>query len=336
MNVNYTHCFSVTDKNTNKTFNIDQTRLDTLEKDLLITHAHADHITNTPQKAITNKITKEFIDVVLPKNKINFSEIEQNKTTDLTDRIKVTALNAGHTLGSSMYYFESPNRSLLYTGDFATKNSLLLKGAEPISADTLIIESTFGRENFIFPERQEIYQDFAEMLAKDIQQDKLIVVGAYALGKSQEVIKFINEYLGITPLVTQNISDINKVYQENEIDLGNYKTLNGNIREANIIVVPPNLINRDVIKTMEHQANKKISTYIITGWDFYKGSTCVPISDHADFNDILEFVTEVNPKQVYCTHGFHKDLAYLLRKKLKVNAKSVSDIFKKNILDYVE
>lgn len=323
MNINYTHCFSVSDKYENKTFNLDQTRLDSLDKEVLITHAHADHITNTPQKAITNKITKSFIDVVLPKNKMDFYNITQNKTKDLTDRIKVTSLNAGHVLGSSMYYFESPNKSLLYTGDFATKDSLLLKGAKPITADTLIIESTFGRENFVFPERETIFTEFAEQLANDIQQDKLIVVGAYALGKSQEVIKFINEYLGVTPLVTQNISDINKVCQENDINLGNYKTLNGNIREANIIIVPPNLINRDVIKTMEHQAKKQIKKYIITGWDFYKGSTCVPISNHADFNDILEFVKEVNPKQVYCTHGFHKDLAYLLRKKLKVNAKSV-------------
>ncbi len=336
MNLNYTHCFSVSDKYDNKTFNLDQTKLDSLEKELLVTHAHADHITNTPQKTITNKITKSFIDVVLPKNKLNFSNIDYNKTIDLTDRIKVTSLNAGHVLGSSMYYFESPNKSLLYTGDFATKDSLLLKGAEPVSADTLIIESTFGREHFVFPERKEIYADFAEKLAKDLQQDKLIIVGGYALGKSQEVIKFINEYLGVTPLVTKNISDINKVYQENDVYLGNYKTLNGNIRDANIIVVPPNLMTRDVIKTMKQQTKKEISTYVITGWDFYKGSTCVPISNHADFNDIIEFVEKVNPKKVFCAHGFHKDLAQSLRKKLKVNAKSISEISKKNILDYID
>jgi len=336
MNLNYTHCFSVSDKYENKIFNIDQTKLDSLEKQVLITHGHTDHITNTPQQALTNKINKEIIDIVLPKNKIDFKIIKQNKTTDLTDRIKVTSKNAGHVLGSSMYYFESPSKSLLYTGDFATKDSLLLDGAQPIEADTLVIESTFGRENFVFPERKEVYDDFAEKLANDLQQNKLIIVGAYALGKSQEIIKFINKYLGVTPFVTQNIADINRVYEHNEQHLGQYDILNGNIKEANIIIVPPNLIKKDVIKTLSHQTHKRIATYIVTGWDFYKGTSCVPISDHADFNDILDFVKKVNPKVVYCDHGFHKDLAYLLRKKLKVNAKSVSEFSKKNILDFIE
>ena len=336
MNINYTHCFSVCDKQENKTFNIDQTKIDSLEKDFLITHAHSDHISNTPQRAFTNKITKSFVDVVLPKNKINFSIIKQNQEINLTDRIKVTPLNAGHVLGSSMYFFESPTSSLLYTGDFATKDSLLLEGAKPISADTLVIESTFGREHFVFPERMEIYSDFAEDLSKDLQQNKLIVIGAYALGKSQEIIRFVNDYLGETPFVTQNISDLNNIYTNNNINIGNYKTLNGNIKETNIIIVPPTLINRDIITTLSHQTRKQVSSYVITGWDFYRGATCVPISDHADFNNILEFVKEVNPKQVYCTHGFHEDLAHLLRKKLKINAKSVSEFSKKNILDFIE
>ncbi len=335
MNINYSHCFCVSDKFENKTFNIDPTKIDSLDKKVLVTHAHSDHITNTPQTSLTNKINKSFINILLPKNKINFQEISSHKKTSLTDRITVTPKNAGHVLGSTMYFFESPSSSLLYTGDFATKDSLLLRGAQPIEADTLIIESTFGREQFVFPERKEVYDDFAEKLAKDLQQNRLIIIGAYALGKSQEIIKFLNVYLKVTPFVTQNISDLNNVYQENNVYLGRYKTLNGNIKEANVIVVPPTLIKRDVINTLSHQTNKHISTYIITGWDFYRGTSCVPVSDHADFNDLLDFVKQVKPKKVYCAHGFHKDLAHSLRKKLKINAKSVSEISKKQILDFI-
>jgi Cft2 family RNA processing exonuclease len=335
MNLNYTHCFSVSDKFDDKIYNIDQTRSDSLDKQILITHAHSDHITNTPQKALTTNITKSLIDVVLPNNKLEFNCLNR-KTIDLTDRLKLTCFNAGHVLGSKMFYFESPSKSLLYTGDFSTKNSLLLDGAQPIESDTLVIESTFGRENFVFPNIFETYSDFAEDILNDLKKNKLVIIGAYALGKSQEVIKFINNYIGVTPFVTQNISEINKIYFENNISLGKYKTLNGNLKESEIIVVPPNLLNKNVIKTISHQTKKQISTYIVTGWNFYKGSKCIPISNHADFKDILNFVEQVNPKQVFCMHGFHKDLAHLLRKKLKINAKSVDEFSKKKILDFIE
>ena len=44
-------------------------------------------------------------------------------------------------------------------------------------------------------------------------------VWGYALGKSQELIKFLNDYCQITPVVNPSISLVNKVYEKHGVKL---------------------------------------------------------------------------------------------------------------------
>jgi hypothetical protein len=104
--------------------------------------------------------------------------------------------------------------------------------------------------------------------------------------------------------------------------------------------IPPNLINDNLIYTLEHQTTRKISTYFVTGWKFYKKGKCIPISDHCDFNILIEFVCLVKPKNIITMHGFHNDFAKSLKKYFKnINIKSIDriDVNKQNkdILDYI-
>jgi Cft2 family RNA processing exonuclease len=318
MNIQYSDHIGVLDKeNKDKTFNIDQTKVDSFEKTLLCTHAHSDHIVNSLQNIFTSSPTKDFINIQLPNNKLIFSEIKTNRNVCLTDRLSLVSFNAGHVLGSNMFYFETNESSLLYTGDFQTQNSLLLKGAVPVESDILVIESTFGREEFNFPNKEKIYIKFAEDIARDIINNRLIIIGAYKLGKSQEMIKFVNKYLKETPLVSESIFNNSKIYEKFDLNLGKYELLNGNLNNHNILIIPPNLINNDLIHTLEHQTTKKISTYFVTGWKFYKRGKCIPISDHCDFNDLINFVSLVKPKTIITMHGFYNDFAKSLKKHFK-------------------
>lgn len=337
MKLEYTKHFSISDRyNKDEVFNIDQTRIDSFNKKLLVSHAHSDHIVNTPQLTYATKPTQDFINLQLPNNKLDFIDLNNNKEIYLTNRIKLTPLNAGHILGSNMFYLENENTSLLYSGDLQIRNSLLLKGAKAIPADTLIIESTFGRDNFKFPKREKIYYEFAEDLSKDIINNRLILIGAYKLGKSQEIIKFINTYLKEIPLVNESIYNNCKIYEKYNLNIGKYKLLNGNLDSANILILPPNLITRNLINTLEHQTNRSISTYFITGWSFYKKGKCIPISDHADFYDLLEFVSLVKPKKIITMHGFYRSFSKNLKKYFKnINIKNIDDFSKKNIFDFL-
>lgn len=322
MKLNYSSCFSVIDNN--QKANIDQGKMAAIDDYNLITHGHSDHISISNQKTFTTKETSALINLQTNKN-MDFSYID-GCTIDLTDNIKLSSFNAGHILGSKMFYLESKDKTLLYTGDFRARDSLLFNGAQPRQADILVIETTFGKKEFIFPEREKTYSDFAEILKKDISKNKLILIGAYSLGKSQELIKFVNQYLGETPLVTKKAFDFSKVYEDFEVSLGKYDLLDHNIDSHNILIVPMNLINKDLIRSLEHQQNRKVTSYLATGWKHYRSGKCIPISDHSDYNDLLEFVKEVNPKRVFTMHGFAEDFSKTITKELGIWSRPIQDI----------
>ncbi len=327
MKLSYNKHLSIVNKE--KQITIDQCKKARNNELSLITHGHSDHFLKT-NDLLSSVETKKLIEASFNK------ELAINtffKTTEISDNLFVTPLNAGHILGSNMFFFESNVGSVLYTGDFKTTNSLLLKGAKPKSADTLILESTFGKEKYVFPNRDLVYLDFSEKISKDLKENKLVLIGGYSLGKSQELIKFVNVYLKETPTVTNKIFEYSKVYESFGIDLGKYNLMDLD-NNSKILILPNTLITKELIHTLEKQTKKKVKAYVASGWNHYRIAESIPISDHCDYVDLIDFVANVNPKRVFTMHGFSKELAKSITKELGIFSLPIEDIGKKNILDY--
>ncbi len=323
MKFEYASFFSILKNNLK--INLDQSKMCALNEYSFITHAHSDHACNTSQKTFATRETINLLNGRFKKSKFDFVELEFNKKINLIDDLYVTALNAGHILGAAMFLFEDNKNSLLYTGDFNTKPSLLLKGAKPIIVDTLVIDSTFGRKEFSFKERSLVYNNLAKKIKKDLSENKFVVLGGYTLGKNQEIISFLNNYLNITPLVDKETYKYTQVYNNSGNNLKSV-LLDHNIYSSDVLVMPLSLVNYNLIKSLEHQINKKISSYVLTGWKYSRGSTLVNVSDHCDFESLLNFVNEVNPKKIYTIHGFTKEFAQQIEYKLGLNAKCVTSL----------
>jgi len=63
-------------------------------------------------------------------------------------------------------------------------------------------------------------------------------------------------------------------------------------------------------------------TAVITGWAMDPGAiyrhqchAAFPLSDHADFPDLLRFVELVQPRRVVTLHGFAREFAQTLRER---------------------
>jgi len=338
MQLHYNNFLSITDKN--KKIHIDQSKSHEDEIDSFITHSHSDHLTSTTQNTFASKETISLIKDV--QNKIrngsitNFTEINYNKKIKVNDTITITPLNAGHILGSTMFFIEDEGtgKTILYTGDFNNSDSLFLKGAEPIKADILIMESTFGKPGFSFGNRDEIYTSFSQSIKKDIDNNKFVLIGGYTLGKNQELISLVNKYLNEKPIVDKDTYSYSKVYEKNAIFLGQYELLDHNLSESNILILPMNLISKDLINSLSHQLNRDVSSYIATGWNYNRSSKVYHLSDHCDYPNLLKFVQEVNPREVFTMHGFKDELASSIQKKLNVQARSIDNIQKKGLFDY--
>ncbi len=300
-------------------------------KKALITHAHSDHAKTT--KANTYYMTKETAELIKTQEKgIETKEIKTGQKFQIGE-FYCTLHNSGHILGSTQLQIANSTNTV-FTSDFKLEDSIILKGAEIIPSETLIIETTFGSPEYNFPKREKIYEEMMIWANKAITNNDFIILGGYSTGKAQELTKFCNEFLGEAPVVHQKIFEQNKVYENQGIKLGDYIKLDHNLDQANILICPPHLINDNLIFALKHQIRKKIEIAIATGWVYSTKYKVFPLSDHADFNSLLKYVKESEPKMVYTTHGFEEEFAHAIRKKLGINAKPLSKAEQKTLQEF--
>lgn len=244
----------------------------TFEDPTYISHAHSDHAGSRKKEVLATEITA----ALLGRERVS-------------PPAGVKLLNAGHIPGSSMVLLED-GADVLYTGDFKTEDDVLLKGAEPVEADILVVESTFGLPSFRFPRREEIYHRIERWIREG---GKKALIG-YKVGKAQELVALLNQ-LGIEPMVSPDIEEVNRKM----VELGVKLAWGG---DRDVVVASP--------RYMEALRLSGFDVRVASGW-----AREFPLSGHADFPHLLEFVEAVNPKRVYTVHGFSREFAAFLRKK---------------------
>ncbi len=291
------------------------------EKHALITHAHSDHAKATTSN--TYYLTPETSSLIgSAAKKLSVKEVPFGKNFNVGD-FSCTFRPSGHILGSAQIEVQNGSEVVL-TSDFKLQKSILFEGAQILPSETLVIETTFGLPEYSFPERDEVYSDIAKWARNELAQNKFIVLGGYSTGKAQELTKIVTELLGQTPLVHRKVFEQNRSYEAHGIKLGNYLELNHNLNEANILIMPPHLIDDNLLLALQHQLKRKVVAAIATGWKNHSKYKTFPLSDHADFNSLVKYVKESSPKLVLTTHGFEEEFADYVQKRLGIPARPLS------------
>jgi len=159
----------------------------------------------------------------------------------------------------------------------------------------LITESTFA-------DPQTSHPDPVEQIKKlnDIKTN--ILLGAYGLGKSQRLINLINEHAPQKRLLIHHrIMPINAIYEKLEYSPGKYEIYSRRLMKEQkeyVYIVPP--------FTFDSYINAKgVKRLFASGWNklqVNKNDTLF-ISDHVDWNDILQAIEHVEPRQIWTLHG---------------------------------
>ena len=109
------------------------------------------------------------------------------------DDWKLELHRAGHIPGAAMLHVETPNKSVLFSGDFDTRDSQLTVGAQPVKSDVLFVEGTYGgREH---PPKQEENARFIERVIEVIDRGGTALVPAFANGRTQDVVMLLHKHL---------------------------------------------------------------------------------------------------------------------------------------------
>ncbi|MFC7214772.1 MBL fold metallo-hydrolase [Saliphagus sp. GCM10025334] len=106
---------------------------------------------------------------------------------------EVTFFDAGHVPGSAHVLVDDGDTRLLYTGDFHTEDQHLLAGttARP-DADVVVCESTYA--DTTRPPRADIERAFVDSLKTTIWEGGTVVVPAFGIGRTQEVMCICAEH----------------------------------------------------------------------------------------------------------------------------------------------
>jgi len=262
-----------------------------------ISHAHSDHIARH-ELALCTPATSALYQLRLgPRRTLSMPYRETIEWGGL----ELTAYPAGHCLGSAMLLARDGDQSLLYTGDFKLGQSATAEQAELPHADILVIESTYGTPRYRMPPREMAIDQLVALVQDAIDQGAAPVIQAYVLGKAQEVTRILT-LAGIPVLQHRKIFEVSRVYKECGVDLGRCELFTGEVQPGYALIVPPGTDWSDHFDRQE--------TFVVTGWAVdprakyrFRVDHAVPLSDHADYDELFEAVKRVAPKIVYCTHG---------------------------------
>lgn len=114
----------------------------------------------------------------------------------IADGVEVCFRDAGHILGSSIVEIfiteDGAEKKLVFSGDLGNSCAALLRDPETIDqADVLLLESTYGDRNH--RPMDETLEEFEEIIAEASKNGGNIMIPAFAVGRTQEIIFHLGE-----------------------------------------------------------------------------------------------------------------------------------------------
>ena len=287
-----------------------------------VSHAHNDHIA-PHDEIIVSELTARLMQARLPGTRIEHVLPFGERRT--VHDLNVMLLPAGHIFGSAQFFLFAEKETLLYTGDFKLRPGKSAEPAQWRQADTLIMETTFGRPRYRFPPTEQVVDQIVAFCRETLDDDAVPVLLGYSLGKGQEILCSLDG-AGLTPMLHGSVYQMTRVYEQFGQSFCKYVRYSANQVAGKVLICPPSA-NRS--RMLEKIRRKRVA--MISGWAVdpnavyrYQVDAAFPLSDHADYDDLLRYVDLVQPKRVLTLHGFAAEFARDLRNR-GVEAWALSD-----------
>jgi len=276
-----------------------------------VSHAHSDHIA-PHREIIVSERTARLMQARLP-GKRNEIILPFGQEKDVRG-MQVSLFPAGHIFGSAQLFLRTENDSLLYTGDFKLRRGQSAEPAEWTAASTLIMETTYGIPRYRLPPTEEVIAQIIAFCRDAIENDEVPVLLGYSLGKAQEILCALAG-ADLVPMLHGSVYRMTRIYEQYGQKFCHYLRYQPNDLAGKVLICPPSANRSRMLEKIPH---KRVA--MISGWAVdpsaiyrYQVDAAFPLSDHADYDDLLRYVALVGPKRVFTLHGFAAQFALDLR-----------------------
>ena len=166
------------------------------------------------------------------------------------------------------------------------------------------MECTFGRPQYRLPPRAETVERLLELVHSALADGKTPVIHAYPLGKSQEVTRLLTQ-AGVPVLQHRAVHEISRIYQECGVELGDFALFDGQPLNGHAVVTLPRGLSDFRLPGLGATVSIAVTGWAADASTKYRLGVdhALPLSDHADYDQLIEAVRRVNPREVFCTHG---------------------------------
>lgn len=263
--------------------------LDSPEGDIpFLSHAHSDHTSGLKRQAR----------MISSPETLDLAGFDAGPETVRNTKL----LDAGHILGARQLAVEHDGGRTVYTGDFSVKPNVFGMKAEIPQCDRLIMDATYGDPSYVFPPLEETHSRMARWLRESDSSN--IIIGSYELGKSQEIVRILNE-AGVAPVVTQKTDAFCTVYEKYGVKLDRVAVGSEEAEEAMsrrfVAVVPMWKAKRYFAHRLAEAFGRDTICAVATGWALhyrFNADMAFPLSDHSDFDDLVWFVEQTGAREV--------------------------------------
>jgi putative mRNA 3-end processing factor len=214
---------------------------------------------------------------------------------------------AGHVLGSAQIVLDYRGERIVVSGDYKRRADPTCAPFEPVKCDIFVTEATFGLPVFRHPDTgDEIDKLTGALLANPT---RCVLVGAYALGKAQRVIAELRARGHDDPIYIHGaLERLCALYEAHGVVLGDLRPATGVPKVelmGRIVIAPPGALNDRWSRRLPDPITAMASGWMRVRQRAVQRNVELPLilSDHADWDELTDTLTEIAPSEVWVTHG---------------------------------
>ncbi len=280
----------------------------------VITHGHADHARPGNASVLATDQTLAIMQARYGDQAgASLQPLAYGEPVEIGE-VSVRLVPAGHVLGSAQVVLEYRGSRVVVSGDYKRGADPTCAPFEPVPCDVFITEATFGLPVFRHPPAGDEIAKLLNSVALFPERSHL--VGVYSLGKCQRVIALLRQAGYDRPIYLHGaLIALTELYQRLGVQLGDLRPMadvaKGDLR-GEIVLAPPSAIADRWSRRLPDPVVCAASGWMRVRQRARQRGVELPmiISDHADWDELLATIDEVDAPEVWVTHGREEALVH--------------------------
>jgi putative mRNA 3-end processing factor len=278
----------------------------------VLTHGHSDHARSGHDAVLATPQTLAIMAARYGENFAGATEAASYGKTVTRGGVEVTLVPAGHVLGSAQAVLRWRGMTVVVSGDYKRRRDPTCPPFEPVACNLFVSEATFGLPVFRFPPSEDEIARLLKSVA--LFPERTHLVGAYALGKAQRIIRLLREAgYDKTLYMHGALAGMNALYERHGVELGPLAPATDTARNAlpgEIVLAPPSAIADKWARRFADPIPAFASGWMMVRARARQRHVELPlvVSDHADWDELTLTAAELKPDELWITHGSEEAL----------------------------